>query len=215
MLDRQPKTCKDGKRRKKTGLYKISIQGGKRRKKLAIITTVFLTLLPMDISEVLQFVDEVVYAKEGKRLNDLQRGIIEGTLKRQKYSQIAKDYNCTVGHAKEVGYELWQMLSEIFSETVDKKHLQSILERQRNLNINLGNNNTFQNNEINYINNCPTSSPPTSDESEPASPNRRKKKKQGQMKLISKLRQFGLTDEQIAEALNLPLEAVKPANLER
>jgi len=81
----------------------------------------------MDIREVMQFVDEVVYAKTGKRLNDLQRGIIEGTLKRQKYSDIAKNYNCTTGHTKEVGYELWRMLSDIFGETVDKKHLQSIL----------------------------------------------------------------------------------------
>jgi hypothetical protein len=42
----------------------------------------------MDIHEVLQFVDKVVYAKTGKRLNDLQRGIIEGTLKQQKYGSI-------------------------------------------------------------------------------------------------------------------------------
>ncbi len=39
----------------------------------------------MDIREVLQFVEEVVYAKTGQHLNDLQRRIIEGTLKRQKY----------------------------------------------------------------------------------------------------------------------------------
>ena len=168
----------------------------------------------MNTQEIVQFVDELFCAKTGKHLNDLQRAIIEGTLNRQKYSHIAETYGCTVGHAKDVGYKILQILSDIFEESVNRKNLKSVLERQRNLNINLGNNNTFQNNEINYINNCPTPSPPTSDESEPASPNRRKKKKQGQMKLISKLRQFGLTDKQIAEALNLPLEVVKPANLE-
>ncbi|MBW4549473.1 MAG: hypothetical protein KME25_34515 [Symplocastrum torsivum CPER-KK1] len=33
-------------------------------------------------------------------------------------------------------------------------------------------------------------------------------------KTIKKLRQFGLSDEQIAEALELPLEVVKQVNLE-
>lgn len=171
----------------------------------------------MNTQEVVQFVDELFCAKTGKHLNDLQRAIIEGTLNRQKYSHIAETYGCTVGHAKDVGYKILQILSDIFEESVNRKNLKSVLERHINLNINLASNNTtFQNNKkINYINNCPTPSPPTSDESEPASPNRRKKKKQGQMKLISKLRQFGLNDEQIADALNLPLEVVKPANLER
>ncbi|MEG4987423.1 hypothetical protein QUB08_16885 [Microcoleus sp. BR0-C5] len=43
----------------------------------------------MRLQEILQFIDDAVYAKTRKRLNDLQRGIIEGTLKRQKYDDIA------------------------------------------------------------------------------------------------------------------------------
>ena len=64
----------------------------------------------METADLLKFVDEVVCAKTGKRLNDLQRGIIEGILKRQKYSDIANTYGCTAGHAKDVGYELLQMV---------------------------------------------------------------------------------------------------------
>ena len=92
----------------------------------------------MNIHEVMQFVDEVFYLKTGKHLNDLQRGIIEGTLKRQKYSDIAETYGCTAGHAKDVGYALLQMLSNIFDEPIDKGNLKSVLERQGNLNISLG-----------------------------------------------------------------------------
>ncbi|MFB2898232.1 hypothetical protein ACE1CI_35390 [Aerosakkonemataceae cyanobacterium BLCC-F50] len=161
----------------------------------------------MDSREVLQFVDEVVHAKTGKHLNDLQRGIIEGTLKRRKYSDIAEDYNCTTGHTKEVGYELWRILSEIFGEPVDKKSLQSVLERQSNLNIFLGNK---SNNIINCINfgseklNFPLNK--NQSETTEFQQNNNSQLKQEQ---INRLRQFGLTDEQIAEVLELPLEAIK------
>ena len=40
----------------------------------------------MDIKELLKFVDESMFAKTGKRLNDLQRTVIEGALNGQKYT---------------------------------------------------------------------------------------------------------------------------------
>ncbi|GET40461.1 hypothetical protein [Microseira wollei] len=167
----------------------------------------------MDIREVLQFVDEVVYAKKGKRLNDLQRGIIEGTLKRQKYSEIAKNYNCTTGHTKEVGYELWRMLSDIFGETVDKKHLQSILERQINLNISFDKSSSSK--IICCIINNPDIPNPTPDKTQPVKSDlQQQSKNQTQIEKVDKLRQFGLSDEQIAEVLELPLEVVKQIDLE-
>ena len=167
----------------------------------------------MDSREVLQFVDEVVYTKTGKRLNDLQRGIIEGTLKREKYSDIAKDYNCTTGHTKEVGYELWRMLSEIFGETVDKKHLKSILERQSNLNISLGNKST--NNIVGCINFSSDRPNSTPDKSQPTIPDfQHNNNNQIKPEKIKKLRQLGLSNEQIAEVLELPLEVIKQVDLE-
>lgn len=167
----------------------------------------------MDSPEVLQFVDEVVYAKTGKRLNDLQRGIIEGTLKRQKYCDIAKNYNCTVGHTKEVGYELWRMLSEVFGEPVDKKHLQSILERQSNVNISLGNKSS--NSIIGCINFGSDRPNPTPDKSQPVTAGfQQSNNNQTKMEKIDKLRQYGLNDEQIAEVLELPLEVVNQVDLE-
>lgn len=170
----------------------------------------------MDIREVMQFADEVVYAKTGKRLNDLQRGIIEGTLKRQKYKDIAEKYNCTTNYTKEVGYELWRMLSEVFGETVDKKHLQSILERQLNQNIILGDRNVT-NNIISsgcIINNSDSPNP-TPDKNQPVTSDlQQQSNNQTQIEKVEKLRQFGLSDEQIAEVLELPLEVVKQVDLE-
>jgi hypothetical protein len=163
----------------------------------------------MDIHEVLQFVDKVVYAKTGKRLNDLQRGIIEGTLKQQKYSEIADTYRLTQGHVKDVGYELLQMLSDTFGEPVEKGNLKSVLERQENLNISFGNNNI-----IGYINVCSDRPTATPDESQPPTPDFRRDKHLAKIETIAKLRQFGLSDEQIAESLGLTLEELKQVDSE-
>ena len=107
----------------------------------------------MDTAHILQFVDEVLSANTGKHLNDLQRKIIEGILMRQKYSDIADTYGCTAGHAKDVGYELLQMLSDVFGEPVDKRNLKSVLKRQSTIKIALNNSNNIEGNSntINYI----------------------------------------------------------------
>lgn len=165
----------------------------------------------MDTAHILQFVDKVLSAKTGKHLNDLQRKIIEGILKRQKYSDIADTYGCTAGHAKDVGYELLHMLSDAFDEPVDKGNLESVLERQLNLNINFGDRTTnFGNSHtINYINGCselPTSTP---DKSQPPTPDFQDSTNQVKIEMIGKLRQLGLKDEQIAEVVGLALEVVK------
>ena len=165
----------------------------------------------MDTAHILQFVDKVLSAKTGKHLNDLQRGIIEGILKRQKYSDIADTYGCTAGHAKDVGYKLLQTLSDVFDEPIDKGNLESVLERQLNLNINFGDRTTnFGNsNTINYINGCSELPTPTPDKSGAETPDFQVSTNQVKIEMVGKLRQLGLKDEQIAEVLGLALEVVK------
>jgi len=162
----------------------------------------------MDIHEVLQFVDDVVYAKTGKHLNDLQRAIIEGTLKRRKYSEIADTCCCSEGHIKDMGYELLQVLSDAFGETVDKGNLKSVLERHENLNISFGDSNI-----IGYINIC-SDKTTTSDKNKSNTPNFQQSQYQIKIETVIKLRQFGLSDEQIAEALGIALDEVKQVDSE-
>jgi len=163
--------------------------------------------MQMDIRKVLEFVDNALYDKTGKHLNDLQRTIIEGMLKRQKYSEIADNYRLTEGHVKDVGYELLQMLSDAFGEAVDKGNLKSFLERQGNLNI-WGN--TFGNsNIIGYINVCSDKPTATPDESQGKTSDFEQAKYQAKIEMVGKLRQIGLSNEQIADTLGLALEKVK------
>ncbi|MDB9513689.1 hypothetical protein PN499_21055 [Kamptonema animale CS-326] len=165
----------------------------------------------MDTANILQFVDEVVCAKTGKRLNDLQRGIIEGILKRQKYSDIAESYGCTAGHAKDVGYKLLQMLSDVFGESVDKRNLKSVLKRKSTINIAFNNSNNIEGNinTINYINACSELPNVTPDKSQPSTPDFHDGTNQVKIEMVGKLRQLGLSDEQIAEVVGLALEVVK------
>lgn len=169
----------------------------------------------MDIPQTVQFVDEAVCTKTGKRLNDLQRRIIAGILKNQKYADVAETHGYSDKHVKKVSHELLQMLSDIFGEQVKKSNLESVLERHIHQNITtLGNNNTFKDsNKISYINNCSNPSTPTPDESQPENPDFHGNN-QANIEKIGKLRQFGLSDEQIAEVLELPLDVVKQVDFE-
>ncbi len=193
------------------------LKSGKKLEKVWYSNHTYLTIPPMDSPQILQFVDEAVYTNTGKRLNNLQRRIIAGILKRQRYADVAETYDYSSQHVKKASHELLQMLSEVFGEQVKKSNLESVLERHINQTITtLGNNNTFKDsNKISYINNCPNASTPTPDLSQPENPDlQQKSKNKTKIETIDKLRQFGLSDEQIAEALDIPLEQVKQVDFE-
>ena len=103
------------------------------------------------------------------------------------------------------------MLSDIFDEPVDKGNLESVVERQLNLKINLGDRTTnFGNsNTINYINACSEVPTTSTDKSQPPNPESQGNNNQVKIEAVGKLRQLGLSDEQIAEVLGLALEVVK------
>jgi hypothetical protein len=169
----------------------------------------------MQVHELLQLVDDAVYLNTGEHLNDLQRAVIEGSLKHQKYADIAEECGCSAGHAKDVGYELLQFLSKIFDEPVDKGNLKSVLERQGNVNLFLGDKSINQN-TIGCINIGSKKPQNKSDKNNSHHPKfKHRKKHKNQIEKIDKLRYFGLSDEQIAEVLDLPLEVVKEVGLER
>jgi hypothetical protein len=165
----------------------------------------------MDIKELLKFVDESMFAKTGKRLNDLQRQVIEGALNHQKYVDIAESFERSEGHVKDTGYELLQMLSEIFEEPVSKGNLKSVLERQRSTTFNVSNGSVGNVGDVincvNFNNDRPKSK---SNQVPLENPDSQQNK---QISKIKKLQHLGLTDDEIVELLEIPLELVKSANL--
>ena len=158
----------------------------------------------MDINELLKFVDESMFAKTGKRLNDLQRKVIEGALNYQKYVDIADGFERSEGHVKDTGYELLQMLSEVFEEPVTKGNLKSVLERQRNVNLSFGDRSVGQ--VIGCVNYDFDRSKPKSDQAPLEKPDSQQNK---QISKIKKLQDLGLTNDEIVELLEIPLEVIE------
>jgi len=164
----------------------------------------------INVKEALAFADEVVLAKTGKHLDDMQVGVIEGVLKRQKYGDIAQALNCTEGYAKDVGYELWQLFSDSFGEEVNKLNLRSTLIRKSMITHSrvtggvINGYHVAHNNVIGSLNICKSSE---------ESPEFLRGKQRAKIEAIARLQAIGLSDEQIAQCLDLTLEEIRQVDL--
>jgi NB-ARC domain len=87
--------------------------------------------IPMDVQEVLRFADDMIFAKTGEHLDDLQKAILLGVWEGQKYSQIAEASYCSEGHIRNIASKLWKRLSNVLDEEVTQSNLRSALERKQ------------------------------------------------------------------------------------
>src|SRR4028119_17966 len=123
----------------------------------------------MNLKEVLKMADEIVFAKTGQHLDNLQEAILRGTMQGEKYTQIAEEIHCNESYVRQVGSELWQIVSEEFGEDVNKKNFRSVMGRFIFENVS-----NFENVAISSFNTCgegrhppniPNSHPPNQDTS--------------------------------------------------
>ena len=89
----------------------------------------------MNLKEVLKMADEMVFAKTGEHLDNLQEAILRGTIQGEKYTQIAEEIHCNESYVREIGSELWRILSQEFGEKVNKKNFRSAMERLQNASV--------------------------------------------------------------------------------
>ncbi len=90
----------------------------------------------VEISELVELADRLVLAKTGKKLNPLQRTILEGTLQQLKYSEIAKEVDLSTSHVINAGSELWKMLSKVLGEEIKKASFKPVIkDRVRSTNF--------------------------------------------------------------------------------
>lgn len=174
----------------------------------------------MDAQAVLNSIDELVFQQTGKHLNSLQLEILKGVFNGQKYAEIAERYKCTPGHVKDEGYELWQVLSQILGEELNKSNFCSTIERLGIANSHSRLVNPIQ---IGNLNLCANSEAAESESwdgvniessrQNTRSPDRTLEKvlRTAKLKSVSNFIKLGLTTEQIAEALDLPLHEVQQA----
>ncbi|MFB2919787.1 MULTISPECIES: hypothetical protein [Aerosakkonema] len=178
----------------------------------------------MDTTEVLKYLDELVFAQTGKHLDSLQRAIIKGVISGRKYADIAKEYQCTRGHAKDEAYALWQLLSEALGEDLNKSNFRACVERLGFYNSQykskifghsiVGSNINFcpnpsEANEKSQLENLESIISETPTPVNGKSNNIETGRKLAKLETIPRLIKIGLTAEQIAQVLDLPLEEVQ------
>ena len=83
----------------------------------------------MNVTEVLQFADELVFKQTGKHLNDSQEVVVKGVWEGKTYEEIADRSSRSERHVRDVGYKLWQILSAQLGEDIQKSNFHSTLER--------------------------------------------------------------------------------------
>ncbi len=120
----------------------------------------------MDIKEVLKFADDLVLAKTGKHLDNLQQAILLASWQGKRYSQVAKDFHCTERHVGNIASKLWKIMSEILEENISKSTFQSAIERYQVSNVsNFGQLNLVQKGNIRVC--TETSHPPKTPQNSP------------------------------------------------
>jgi DNA-directed RNA polymerase specialized sigma24 family protein len=162
----------------------------------------------MNAQDLVSYLDELLFSKTGKHINTLQMAILRGVLNGQKYADIAQEYGCSKGHAKDEAYKLWKLLSDTLGEDINKSNLRATIDR-----LGIANNNSqlFNPVQISEINFFPNSS--EMEENDDVIRNdqimmdaiQRKTKRE----TVPRLVKIGLKAEQIAEALQLPIQEVK------
>ncbi|WRH66462.1 MAG: ATP-binding protein [Planktothrix sp. GU0601_MAG3] len=89
----------------------------------------------MNLKEMLKVADDIVFAKTGRHLDDLEEAVLRGTLERETYKQIAKDFDCSVSNVRNAGSKLWKIIAKELGEDVNKSNFKSAIERLQDSNL--------------------------------------------------------------------------------
>ncbi len=84
----------------------------------------------MEIQDALHWTDNLIFATTEKRLDSLQRAILEGAWKGKKHQDISEEYHCSKDHVRKSASELWKLLSDLLGENVKKKNVRSLIENR-------------------------------------------------------------------------------------
>ncbi|AFZ09916.1 hypothetical protein Osc7112_5704 [Oscillatoria nigro-viridis PCC 7112] len=83
----------------------------------------------MDVTEVLQCADRLVFTKTGKHLDDIQKAVITGVYQGKTYDEIADDCKRSESRVRNIGRQLWQIFSKQLGEDINKHNFRSTITR--------------------------------------------------------------------------------------
>lgn len=83
----------------------------------------------MNVTEMLQIADHLVFSQTGKHLDNLQQEVIKGVWQGESYQTIADELHHSESRIRDIGYKLWEILSNALGEDINKCNFRSTLER--------------------------------------------------------------------------------------
>jgi len=83
-----------------------------------------------NVEDVVQWVNNLIVDKTGEHLTPIQEAILTGVWQRQKYPQIAKEFNCSESHVKKEAAKLWEKLREELGEDLNKYNFRPKVEKK-------------------------------------------------------------------------------------
>jgi ATP-dependent Clp protease ATP-binding subunit ClpA len=84
----------------------------------------------MNIKEALKIIDDLVFAKKGEHLSDLQKAILQASWENYTYKEMAEKFPYHEGHIKNEASLLWKLLSNSLGELISKKNLWVALQKR-------------------------------------------------------------------------------------
>jgi tetratricopeptide (TPR) repeat protein len=83
----------------------------------------------MDAKTASAWIDQLIWTQTGEPLSALQKDILQNVLLGQKYLDIALHSGYTEGHIKDVGSQLWRVLSKVLGKRITKSTCRAILKQ--------------------------------------------------------------------------------------
>ncbi|WP_231510248.1 NB-ARC domain-containing protein [Fischerella sp. PCC 9605] len=80
----------------------------------------------MNYYEVINWIE----TKRETQLSELQKAILKGSWEDKKYEEIANSLRYNLQYVKDVGYQLWELISEVCKEKITKKTFRTKLEQR-------------------------------------------------------------------------------------
>ncbi|MCC3527797.1 MAG: NACHT domain-containing protein [Microcoleus sp. PH2017_22_RUC_O_B] len=84
----------------------------------------------MNIEEALKIIDDLVFAKKGELLSDLQKAILQASWEDYTYKEMAEKFPYDDGHIKNEASLLWKLLSNSLGEPISKKNFRVALKKR-------------------------------------------------------------------------------------
>ncbi|HAZ49183.1 MAG TPA: hypothetical protein DDW76_36690 [Cyanobacteria bacterium UBA11369] len=84
----------------------------------------------MNIEEALTITDDLLFAKTGQHLTELQKVILQASWEDYTYKDVARKFRYREGHIKNEASLLWELLSKILEVPVSKKTFRGKLEKR-------------------------------------------------------------------------------------